>query len=40
MESIFIVSLLMLMGATGFAIGALFGAFLGQRYKAVAVQPA
>ncbi len=31
MESIFIVSLLLLTGATGFAIGALAGVVLGRR---------
>lgn len=31
MEQILIVSMLMLMGGTGFAIGALMGAFLGRR---------
>ena len=40
MESIFIVSLLMLTGATGFAIGALAGAFLGRRQNIVAAQTA
>jgi uncharacterized membrane protein len=30
MENILYVSIILLMGATGFAVGALFGAFLGR----------
>jgi uncharacterized membrane protein len=30
MEDIFLVSIILLMGATGFAVGALMGAFLGR----------
>ncbi len=36
MENIFIVSLLLLMGASGFAIGALLGVVLARRYSPAA----
>ncbi len=36
METILYVSIILLMGATGFAIGALAGAFLGRRSSASA----